>query len=368
VADTSAPPLLRAASEWAWRSLVVAAAILVLVYALARLRLVVLPLFVALLLASILSPVARRLEARGLRPALATWAAFLGFVAILAAILTVIVPAMADEFDDLGPVISEGVDDIEDWLVEGPLELEQADIDRYREDAGERLREFFRSSSDEAVQGAILVAETIAGTVLALVLTFFLVKDGPRFQRWSLEHLPGDRRDVVSECARAAWNALSGFLRGAAAIGVLEAIIIGATLWIVGAHLVAPVMVLTFFAAFFPIIGAVAAGIVATLVALVSGGFGDALVVGIVCILVQQFDNDLLAPLIYGRFINLHPVVVLLVITAGGTLGGLAGAFLAVPIAAVVGAVTSVLWRRHHAATASPDAAAATPATRVDAT
>ena len=349
VADTSAPPILRRASDWSWRLLVVAAAVLALVYFLAELRLVVLPVFVAVLIASILSPVARLLERRGLRPALATWIVFGGFLLVLGGILTLIVPATADEFADLGPVVSEGVDDVEQWLVDGPLDLSRADLERYREEAGERASEFLRSSSGSVVKGAVAVAETLAGIVLAFVLTFFFVKDGPKFQRWWLDHLPPDRRDVARDCAGAAWGALSGFLRGAAAIGVVEAIIIGLTLWLVGGSLVAPVMVLTFLAAFFPVVGAVVAGIVATLVALVTGGPGDALVVGIVCILVQQFDNDLLAPLIYGRFIHLHPVVVLVTITAGGTLGGIAGAFLAVPVAAVIAAVAGVLWRRREA-------------------
>jgi predicted PurR-regulated permease PerM len=350
VSEPSAPPALRLASDYAWRLLVLAAAVLATVYLLAKLRLVVLPVFVALLLASILSPPARLLERRGVPTLAASWLTFGGLLLLLGTIVTLIVPAIADEFDELGPVVSEGVDDVERWLVEGPLELSRDEIVRYREQAGERLSEFARSSSGSVVAGAVAVAETVAGIVLAFVLTFFFVKDGPKFQRWWVDRLPAARRDVVRACARRAWDALSGFLRGAAAIGLLEAVIIGVTLWIVGAHLVAPVMVLTFLAAFFPIVGAVVAGIIATLVALVSGGPGDALVVGIVCILVQQFDNDLLAPLIYGRFINLHPVVVLLTITAGGTLGGIAGAFLAVPVAAVVAAIAGELWRRREAA------------------
>lgn len=349
MADISAPPALKRASDIAWRVLVVAAAVLAVVYVLAKLRLVVLPLFVALLLASLLSPIARRLEALGVPTVLSAWAAFGALLLFLVAVGFFVGPAVADEFDELGPVVSQGIDDVEEWLVEGPLDLDQADIDRYREQAGDRLSEFARSSSGSVVQGAVVVAEVLAGILLSFVLTFFLVKDGPRFQRWTLDHLPADRREVVTACASVAWGALAGFLRGAAAIGFLEAIAIGVTLWLVGANLVAPVMIVTFLAAFFPVVGAVAAGIIATLVALVSEGPGGALVVGIVCLAVQQFDNDLLAPLIYGRFIKLHPAVVLMTITAGGSLGGIAGAFVAVPVAAVVAAVMAELWRRREA-------------------
>jgi putative heme transporter len=187
----------------------------------------------------------------------------------------------------------------------------------------------------------------LAGFILALVLTFFFLKDGRKFQRWARAHLPADREELFTTLAGRAWGALAGYLRGAAFIGLVEAIIIGVTLWLVGARLPVPVAVLTFLGAFFPLVGAVAAGIVATLVALVSGGTGDALIVAIVALAVQQFDNDLLAPLIYGKAINLHPVVVLLTLSAGATLGGLIGAFVAVPIAAVISAVGGELWKRY---------------------
>ena len=138
----------------------------------------------------------------------------------------------------------------------------------------------------------------------------------------------------------------------------MAAIILGLTVWLVGAGLAVPVAVLTFVGAFFPIVGAVAAGIVAALVALVSGGPTDALIVGGVALVVQQFDNDLLAPLIYGRAIKLHPTVVLLSLAAGGTLAGIMGAFLAVPVAAVIGAVLRELWARHGEAWRTAEVAA----------
>jgi putative heme transporter len=350
-ATTAEPtPWLHRLSDVAWRSLVVAAAVVAVVVLLARLRLVVLPLFVATLLTTVLVPVARWLERRGWRPLPAAWVAFGGFLLVLVGLGALVVPAVIDEFSDLGPVVSDGVDDIEEWLVEGPLDLDQEQIDRYRREAGDRLGEFLRSSSGSFVSGAIAFVEGVAGAVLALVLTFFFVKDGPRFQGWTLDHLPARHHDVVRACAVRAWAALSGFLRGAATIGLIEAVVIGLVLWIVGGRLIVPVMVLTFLAAFFPVVGAVVAGIVAALVALVSGGPGDALVVAGVALLVQQFDNDLLAPLIYGRAIRLHPVVVLVALTAGGTLGGIAGAFLAVPLAAVAGAVGNELWQRRQVA------------------
>lgn len=193
--------------------------------------------------------------------------------------------------------------------------------------------------------------EGLAGLILAQVICFFFVKDGRLMQRWALSRLPRRHHDTVRAVAARAWAALGAFLRGAAFIGLLEGLAIGLTLFLVGAKLVVPVMVITFLGAFFPIVGAVVAGVIAALVALVTGGPGDALVVAIVALIVQQFDNDLLAPLVYGRLIRLHPVVVLLALTAGGSLAGIAGAFLAVPVAAVAAAVGNELRVRWEGST-----------------
>ena len=144
--------------------------------------------------------------------------------------------------------------------------------------------------------------------------------------------------------AAAAWDALGGYLRSAALLGLIEAVIIGVAVQIAGGDLVIPVMVLTFLAAFVPLVGAVVAGAIAVLVTLATGGIGGALAVLIVAVVVQQLDNDLLAPFIYGHSLQLHPAVILLAIATGSALFGFAGTFLAVPVTAVV--ISSVSARR----------------------
>lgn len=339
--------LLRTASDIAWRVLVVAAAVIALGYALARLRLVVLPVFFALLITAMLAPLVAALERLGVKRAIATALMFIASAVLVVGMVVLIAPRVAREFSGLGETVSAGVDDVERWLTEGPLDIDPGKLAEYRSQAASTIGNLVRSSPTGLLAGAVAVVEAVAGTILAFVLSIFFVKDGRRFQEWALAHTPERHREIVGACARRAWTALGGYLRGAAAIGTLEAVIIGLTLWLVGATLVVPVMVLTLVGAFFPIVGATVAGIIAVLVALVSGGGSDALIVAAVALAVQQFDNDLLAPLIYGRMIRLHPAVVLLTIAAGGTLGGIAGAFVAVPLAAVTGAVTSELWDRH---------------------
>ena len=339
--------LLRRVSDVAWRILAVALAVLAGGYGVARLWFVVLPVFVALLICAFLVPAVTWLERRRWPPLAATWSVFGGFLAGVVAVGLLVVPAVAEEFAGLGPTLSAGVSSVERWLVEGPLGLEPEQLARYRELAADRIGEILRSSTGGLVAGALAVVEFAAALVLAVVLGFFFVKDGRRLQHWALCHLPPRRHELVSAVAHRAWAALGGYLRGVVLIGLVEATIIGITLWLVGAQLVLPTAALTFAGAFFPLVGAVIAGIVASLVALVGGGLGDALVVAAVVVVVQQFDTDLLAPVVYGRAVNLHPAVVLISLSAGAALGGITGAFFAVPVAAVVAAVGDELWNRY---------------------
>lgn len=338
---------LRRASDAAWRIIVLGILVLAVITLLWRLRVVVLPVFVALLLCSALAPLVVRLERRGWGSAAATAVVFVGFVAVVGGMVAAIVPPTVAEFDGLGETVEEGLADVETWLVDGPLNLRRSDVNAFTDDPGGRLAELVRSSSASVVSGLRIVGETLAGALLSLVLTFMFLKDGRRFQAWTLAHIPRPHRDVVRAASARAWEALAGFLRGAAMLGLAEGAVIGLTLFLVGAPLVAPVAILTFVAAFFPIVGAVVAGALATLVALAGSGLSAALIVLAVCIVVQQLDNDLLAPFIYGHALQLHPAMVLITLTAGGALGGIVGAFLAVPVSGAVAGLLGELWDRY---------------------
>lgn len=339
--------ILRRLSDAAWRILVVLAAFIAVLWLIDKLRVALLPVFVALLIATLLTPIAVRLEQRGVKPLLATLISFLVFFGTLAALGSLVVPRVAEEFGGLSATVAEGIGDIEDWLIEGPLRLERDDLDDYQSQVGEQAEDFLRSSSGAIAAGAVAVLEGIAGAVLALVLAFFFVKDGRKFQRWAIDHLPPHRVDLAGALAGRAWRALGSYLQGAAMLGAIEGVALGLAVALVGGSLSVPVGVLTFVSAFFPIAGAVVAGIVAVLVALVTAGVKGAAVVAVVALVVQQFDNDLLAPIVYGRIIRLHPAVILVSLTLGGTIGGIMGAFLAVPFAAVGSAVLSELWSRY---------------------
>lgn len=323
-----------------------AAAVALVVYALAFLRLVVIPAIVALLLATVALPVVNVLQRRGLHRSLATLLVIVVSIGSFVGLVLVLAPTVGDQFGDLGPTLSDARVEIEDWLVEGPLDLSRADIDRYTEQVGDQASGRGEVIAEGVVSGARLVFEVIVGILLVIVLVFFFVKDGDRMCAFALRQLRQEHHDLARSLGRRVWAVLQGYVRGTAIVALVDATVIGIGLAIIGVPLVVPLVILTFFGAFFPLVGATVAGVVAVLVALVTQGPGDALLAGGLVILVQQVEGDVLAPLVLGKAVALHPVVILLVLTAGAIVGGLAGAFLAVPVAAVAVAVGSEL-RRH---------------------
>jgi predicted PurR-regulated permease PerM len=331
-------------AAYSWRLVAIGTVVVASVWLLGRLRAVVAALVVALLLARALAPVSSWLRRHRWRPSLAALTTLLVFFALLAGVFAVIVPSLADEAGSLGPTLTQALDDVEDWLVEdGPFNVSRETIDELRAQGSDRLRALFRQSDGAVLDGATLAAEVITALVVAVILTFFMLRDGGRFATWAYRRARPGRRQAFQRAAERGWATLGGYLRGVVILGTVEAVVIGAALFLAGGSLVPAVMVLTFLGAFVPLAGAATAGVIAVLIGLVTGGLVTAIVVAVVALVVQQVDNDLLAPVIYGKALDLHPAVVLLSIVTGGALFGISGTLLAVPVVAVSVAVSKEL-------------------------
>ncbi|HYZ47004.1 MAG TPA: AI-2E family transporter [Actinomycetota bacterium] len=362
--SVTVPRPLATLAALAWRFLVVVAATGLVVLVLVKLRVVVLPVLVALLLSTLLVPPAAALRRRGWPPILAAWAVLLGSLLLLAGVIALLAPQVASELSDLGSALRQGTERVIAWLAEGPLELSRADINSYVDRAIQQVRENGSAITSGVLTGAVVVGEVVAGTILTVVLVFFFVKDGGRMTDWLTKYLSPEHHRHVSAMGERAWTAMSAYVRGTALIALVDAVLIGIALLLIGVPLVPALMVLTFFGAFFPLVGAVLAGLVAALVALVSGGPLDALLVLGAITVIQQVEGDVLQPVVIGRAVKLHPVVVLLSLTSGAVLAGIAGAFLAVPLTAVLTAIGSYLVaqrpeaRVHHDAAEHPQSGA----------
>ncbi len=303
-------------------------------YVVIQLWLVVIPLLLALLLATLLVAPADFLRRRGVPSAGAALLVMLAALALLVGVLVSVVPAIVAEFDDVERSAREGLDEALRWLSQGPLDISREQVTR----AVDRALEGAAGAGNitgSVLSGAALVIELIAGLLLTLVILFFFVHDGRRIWSWAVELLPLAHRFDADAIGRRMWATACGYVRGVAIIAFVDATLIAIALVVIGVPLVLPLAVLTFLGAFVPLAGAVLAGTVAALVALVTEGALAAILVVVVITAIQQLEGDLLYPVVVGRSIALHPVAILLALTAGTVLAGLAGALLAVPVAAM---------------------------------
>lgn len=338
--------ILSPLARTAVRFLVIAAAAAVIAWSLVHVRLVVVPFIAALLLSTLLTPVARRLHAGGVPSALAALLTLVGAIGLIASAVMLVAPPVVGELGRLGEAIQEGLDVVTRWIASGPFGLSSREVDRLVEDAGRQAGTGASSVAGGLVTASLLALEVVAGVLLTIVLTFFLVHEGARIWTWAVSLVPIESRERAEAFGTDAWGALSGYTRGVAAVALFDAVFVALALTLIGVPLVLPLAVLTFLAAFVPLLGAVVAGAVAALVALVDGGIVDAGLVLLAVTVVQQLEGNLLYPVVVGRAIELHAVAILLAVTAGGVLLGVVGAALAVPVAAVTWAGVRA-WREH---------------------
>lgn len=330
----SVPRAVVAIGDWSWRLLVGVAAVVVVGYLVVQISVIVVPLLLALFLASVLEPLAARLRRFGWHRSLAATAVFFGSLALLVGLLAWIATSVVGQFDQVGDEVSEGAEDVRTWIEEtfdvSPEQLESLQneaVDAFRSTSGGGV-------SRQVVGSARFALEFVSGTILMFFTLFFILKDGDRMATWMDERSSPRYRDDLQEAARVGREIMRQYLFATAATGFIDAVLIGAALWIVGIPLVLPLATLTFLGGFFPIVGATLAGLVATLVALVSGGFGDAMVILAATIAVQQIEGNLLQPLILGPALRLHALVTVLAVAGGLAIGGILGAFLSVPLVA----------------------------------
>lgn len=337
------PPRLERAAALGWRILVVGAVVYFVFQALRPIGAVVLAAVIALFPASLLWGPVTSLKQRGWRPILATWTVMLAAMAFAIGVGMLVIPALADGIEPVAQDLATAYDDLQIWLVEGPLGLSEAEVDRYAGTLTEQLQASSGRLATGFLTGAAVAVELVTGAILAFIITFFLLKDGDRLLDNLTGRLSSTRAHRVRAGGKAAWRTLNIYVKGLAIVGLIDAIAIGIGLWILDVPLVIPLAILVFIGAFFPVIGAFVSGLVAVAVALVNGGLTDAFIVLAIIVGVQQLEGNVLHPIVFGRAMQLHPLVILLSIAVGGFAFGIAGVFLSVPIAAIVVAVNHTL-------------------------
>jgi predicted PurR-regulated permease PerM len=304
---------------------------------------VIWPLVVALLLTTLTWPLARFLRKHKWHPALAASVVTLTSLLVAAGIIVLIAVPVASQSGKLAAGVVDGIQKVREWAAGPPLNIGDAQVNSASNAAIDRIQDSVGSIVNATVTGVGTVVNGLVTTILAIFLMFFFLKDGPRFLPWLTRQLPGRLAVDVPTVAGRSWDTLGAFVRSQAFVGLLDAVFIGIGLWIVGVPLVLPLAVLTFVTAFVPIVGALFAGLVAVLIALVFNGPIDALIVLGIIVAVQQLEGNVFQPMVQSRGLGLHAAVVLLAVTLGGSLAGIVGSLLAVPVAAMIAVVWNYL-------------------------
>ncbi|MDG4806472.1 AI-2E family transporter [Micromonospora sp. WMMD1120] len=334
--DADVPHGLRIAAAWCWRLIVIGVVAWALLRVVGTIKIVIIPLAVALLLSALLAPAVGWLLRARFPRSLATAVVLVGGLAAVIGTLTLVVNEFIRGVPELSAKSSEGVRQIQNWLKTGPLHLSDTQLDRYIDEAQNWINGNTSRFTSGALSTAATLAEVLTGTLLVLFATFFFLRDGNRIWRFLVRLLPVAARWKVDDAGRASWQTLVAYVRATVLVAFIDAVGIGIFLVVFDIPFAFPLAALVFLGAFIPIVGAALSGGVAVLVALVDSGPVTALIILGAVIGVQQVEGHILQPLIMGRAVALHPLAVIIAIAAGVVLAGITGALVSVPLIAVL--------------------------------
>lgn len=343
VADASVTPLVRKAAAWAWRLLVILAAVVALLWLIKRLEVIVVPVALATILTALLLPPVDFLDRRGAPRGGAVALVLLSGIAVVGGILAFVISQFIEGVPGLVEQVTRSVDGVRDWLISGPLHLSREQINQ----AGNATIEALRNNQERLTTGALstagTVTEIVTGAVLVLFTLIFLLLGGRNIFAFVTQIFPEPVRDRVRDAGRAGFRSLIGYVRATFLVALVDAVGIGTGLAIMGVPLALPLASLVFLGAFIPLVGAVIAGALAVVVALIAKGLIYALITLGLVIAVQQLEGHVLQPLVMGRAVSIHPLAIVLAIAGGAVLAGIVGALLAVPTVAILNSAVRVL-------------------------
>jgi putative heme transporter len=346
-------PVLRTGAAYAWRLLMLAAVLYVLLRTFEHLLEVVVPVAVALFLSALLHPLQSFLRRRGVPRVLATLGTILVAVVLIGGLLTAVAIRAINQFPQLGHQVNATLPDLRHWLETGPLHVNSKTVN----DLSNTISKEVSAHSSVVISAAASTGKTVVEVATGILLTFFttifFLYDGPKVWHFVCLIAPRPARPRVDAAGRAAWSTLGHYVHGSLVVAIFHGVAIALVLAVLGVPLVLPLAVLVAIGSFVPIIGAVITGLVAVGVAGVTHGTTAAIIVAIVLVADNQIESHLLQPFVVGRYVHIHPLAVVISLTAGAVLAGLVGAIFAVPLVACLSsAVRSLTQPRPDAAQA----------------
>ena len=302
-----------------------------------------LPVILAILVCTVLYPVTAWLRSKKFPRALAAITTLLGFLAIIGGVFAAMAPVVSSQGASLVNQAEDGLNKLSDMANNLPFEIDTEQVQEVLNDVVTFLKGQASQIATGVISGFSIASSIVMAIVIMLFVAFFILKDGDKFLPWLRTYSGYSAGWHATELLTRVWNTLSGFIQAQAAVAAVDGILIGLGLWALQVPLALVIAVVTFFASFIPVIGAVTAGALAVIIALVSDGLTKALLALALIIIVQQVEGNVLQPMLQSKAMGLHAAMVLLSVTVGSALAGIIGAFLAVPVAATI----AVVFRYH---------------------
>ncbi|MBB1244743.1 AI-2E family transporter, partial [Streptomyces durbertensis] len=334
---------LRVASEAGWRLLVLAGVVWVLMEVISAVSMLVIAFSAGLLITALLQPTVSRLRRYGFGRGLATTTVFIGGFGIMGLIGWFVVWQVIENQEDLVKQVQSGIDELRVWILDSPFKVTDEQLNDFVDNLNSWIGEHSQELTSAGIEGASYLVTFFTGAVLAAFVCLFLLYDGRRIWQWCLKFVPLVAREGVAGAGPRAWVTLTGYVRGTVIVAFIDAVGIGIGIYFLGVPMAVPLAVIVFLFAFIPIVGALLSGTLAVIVAFVTNGLTTALLVLAVVLAVQQLEGNVLQPLILGRLVQVHPLAVVLAVTAGTLLAGIPGAVVAVPLVAVANTVVGFL-------------------------
>ncbi|GAA5029006.1 AI-2E family transporter [Microbacterium fluvii] len=340
------PHGLRLSAAYAWRFLVIAAAIGVAIWLVIELKLLVIPLLVAILVTALLWPGFAWMLRHRVPRWLAIVVAIIGTVVVISGLLWLVGWQISLQWASVQAKTVVAIDQLRAYLIDGPLHLTAEQIDELLAQG----LDFIQQQASLLWSGALAIGTTVGhvatGAVLSLFILLCLLADGSGIWRWTVRLFPRRARAAADGAGRAGWVTVVNYARTQLLVATIDAVGIGLGAFLLGVPLAIPIAVLVFLGAFVPIVGAVVTGTLAVFLALVYNGPWIALWMLVVVLGVQQLEGHVLQPLLMGSAVKVHPLAVVLVVAGGAMIAGIPGALFAVPLAAFVNVVAVYVGSR----------------------
>ncbi|MGW9022051.1 AI-2E family transporter [Leucobacter chromiiresistens] len=336
---------VRVAAAWSWRLVLIGIALAGFLWLVVQVRIIVIPVLVAILLTALLAPVVHWFERQKLPRWLGVVFALALFVALVWVLLTLIITQLRDGLGDVASRSEEVWWEMLRWA-EATFGISANEIGAFTDQLWNTVDEHQSELWNGALGVATSAGQFVAGLLLTIFSLIFMLIDGRRIWNWVLGFLPARAHAPVDAAGRAGWVSVGQYVRVQIFVAFVDAVGIGVGAAVLGVPLAIPIAILVFLGSFIPFLGAISTGLLAAFVALVYNGPVTALLMLGVVILVNQIEGHVLQPLVMGSAVRVHPLGVVLAVSTGALLAGIPGALFAVPLAAAANSIVNVLVKR----------------------